>query len=115
MSEGDPRSWAAVARAISNRDRELGWRQRELAGRSHAPVAVVREIRRLASFPCSGILLSMHAITFGIRLFSHEALMQFQRISSATDFGSAGRRSAATVQRRCNSLIRRFTGRRGCR
>jgi transcriptional regulator with XRE-family HTH domain len=46
VSEGDPENWAAVARAISDRVRELGWRQRELAGRSHVSVAVVREIQR---------------------------------------------------------------------
>ena len=41
-----PEDWAAVARAISERIRELGWRQRELAERSHVSVAVVREIQR---------------------------------------------------------------------
>ena len=46
MPEGDPGNWAAVARAISDRVRELGWRQRELAERSHVSVAVVREIQR---------------------------------------------------------------------
>ena len=46
MSEGDPGNWAAVARAISGRVRELGWRQRELADRSHVSVAVVRELQR---------------------------------------------------------------------
>ena len=46
MSEGDPENWAAVARVISGRVRELGWRQRELAERSHVSVAVVREIQR---------------------------------------------------------------------
>jgi transcriptional regulator with XRE-family HTH domain len=46
VSEGDPKDWAAVARAISGRVRELGWRQRELAERSHVSVAVVREIQR---------------------------------------------------------------------
>ena len=46
MSEGDQENWAAVARAISDRVRELGWRQRELAERSHVSVAVVREIQR---------------------------------------------------------------------
>jgi transcriptional regulator with XRE-family HTH domain len=46
VSEGDPGNWAAVARAISDRVRELGWRQRELAERSHVSVAVVREIQR---------------------------------------------------------------------
>ena len=40
MSEGDPEKWVAVARAISDRVRELGWRQRELAARSHAPVTI---------------------------------------------------------------------------
>ena len=46
MSEGDPENWAAVAEAVSGRVRELGWRQRELAERSHVSVAVVREIQR---------------------------------------------------------------------
>ena len=46
MLEGDPENWAAVARAVSDRVRELGWRQRELAERSHVSVAVVREIQR---------------------------------------------------------------------
>jgi transcriptional regulator with XRE-family HTH domain len=46
VSEGDPENWAAVAQAISGRARELGWRQRELAERSHVSVAVVREIQR---------------------------------------------------------------------
>ena len=44
--EGDPENWAAVARAIGDRVRELGWRQSELAERSHVSVAVVREIQR---------------------------------------------------------------------
>lgn len=46
MSEGVSEDWAAVARAISDRVRELGWRQRELAERSHVSLAVVREIQR---------------------------------------------------------------------
>ena len=46
MSEGVPEDWAAVARAINERVRELGWRQRELAERSHVSMAVVREIQR---------------------------------------------------------------------
>jgi transcriptional regulator with XRE-family HTH domain len=46
VSEDDPGDWAAVARAISDRVRELGWRQRELAERSHVSAAVVREIQR---------------------------------------------------------------------
>jgi hypothetical protein len=37
--------WAAVARVISDRVRELGWRQRELAERSRVSAAVVREIQ----------------------------------------------------------------------
>lgn len=48
MSEGDPENSAAVARTISGRVRELGWRQRELAERSHVSVIVVREIHRHA-------------------------------------------------------------------
>jgi hypothetical protein len=38
--EGDPENWVAVAWAISDRVRELGCRQSELAARSHAPVAI---------------------------------------------------------------------------
>ncbi len=37
--------WAAVAKAINERVTELGWRQRELAERSHVSQAVVREIQ----------------------------------------------------------------------
>jgi hypothetical protein len=46
VSEGDPEDWAAVARAIGGRVRELGWRQRELAERSHVSVVVVRGLQR---------------------------------------------------------------------
>lgn len=38
--------WAAVASAINERVSELGWRQRELAERSHVSPAIVREIQR---------------------------------------------------------------------
>ena len=41
MSEG----WAAVAKAINERVTELGWRQRELAERSHVSQAIVRELQ----------------------------------------------------------------------
>ncbi|GAA0514092.1 hypothetical protein GCM10011581_36840 [Saccharopolyspora subtropica] len=37
--------WAAVARAINERVRELGWRQKELAERSNVSQAIVREIQ----------------------------------------------------------------------
>lgn len=46
VSEGVSEDWAAVARAINERVRELGWRQRELAERSQVSAAVVREIQR---------------------------------------------------------------------
>jgi transcriptional regulator with XRE-family HTH domain len=37
--------WKAVARAINERVEELGWRQRELAQRSHVSQATVRELQ----------------------------------------------------------------------
>ncbi|GAA2806790.1 XRE family transcriptional regulator [Saccharopolyspora taberi] len=37
--------WAAVAKAINERVNALGWRQRELAERSHVSQAIVREIQ----------------------------------------------------------------------
>ncbi|ASO20559.1 transcriptional regulator with XRE-family HTH domain [Actinoalloteichus hoggarensis] len=37
--------WAAVAKAIDERVHELGWRQRELAERSHVSQAIVRELQ----------------------------------------------------------------------
>jgi len=46
VSEGVSGDWGAVARAINERVRELGWRQRELAERSHVSLAVVREVQR---------------------------------------------------------------------
>ncbi|GHF44552.1 transcriptional regulator with XRE-family HTH domain [Amycolatopsis bartoniae] len=38
--------WAAVAKAINERVKELGWQQQELAARSHVSSAIVREIQR---------------------------------------------------------------------
>jgi hypothetical protein len=114
MSEGDLGNWAAGARAVSDRIRERGWRRRELAGRSHALVAVVPEIRRSTTLFFSGILLSAPVITSGIRPFSHEASMQFRRIPSATDSGSA-QHTANPVRPRGKLLIRHLTGRYGCR
>ena len=37
--------WVAVANAIKERVNELGWRQRELAQRSHVSQAIVRELQ----------------------------------------------------------------------
>jgi hypothetical protein len=37
--------WAVVAKAINERVNELGWRQRELAERSHVSQAIVRELQ----------------------------------------------------------------------
>jgi hypothetical protein len=37
--------WAEVAKAINGRVHELGWRQRELAERSHVSQAIVRELQ----------------------------------------------------------------------
>jgi transcriptional regulator with XRE-family HTH domain len=37
--------WAAVAKAINERVNALGWRQRELAERSHVSQAIVRELQ----------------------------------------------------------------------
>lgn len=37
--------WAAIANAIKERVNELGWRQRELAERSHVSQAIVRELQ----------------------------------------------------------------------
>lgn len=38
------KDWAAVAKAIDKRLRELGWRQRQLAERSNVSQALVREL-----------------------------------------------------------------------
>jgi transcriptional regulator with XRE-family HTH domain len=40
-----PQDWAAVAWALNQRMRELGWTQRELARRSQVSQAIVREIQ----------------------------------------------------------------------
>lgn len=39
-------NWAAVAKAINARLKQLGWRQHELVERSHVSSAIVREIQR---------------------------------------------------------------------
>jgi hypothetical protein len=103
VSDGDSRNWAAGARAVSDGSRELGWRCRQLAGRSHAPVAAVPETQRPVSLSFSGILLSVPALTSGIRPFPYEALMQSLQ------------HTANPVLPRWKLLIRRFTGRCGCR
>jgi hypothetical protein len=50
--EGDPENWVAVARAIGGCVRELGWRQREPAVRSHAAVTTA-ETAFLSRFSAS--------------------------------------------------------------
>ncbi|GLW90022.1 XRE family transcriptional regulator [Actinokineospora globicatena] len=40
-----PTGWVAVARALDDRLRELGWRQWELAQRSQVSQAVIRELQ----------------------------------------------------------------------
>jgi hypothetical protein len=40
-----PKDWVAVAEAIDKRVKELGWRQRQLAERSHVSQAIVRELQ----------------------------------------------------------------------
>jgi hypothetical protein len=62
VSEGHPENWAAVARAISDRVRELGWRQRELAERSHVSAAVVRAAVVGPLKPCPWRLAGSRAI-----------------------------------------------------
>src|SRR5262245_29905579 len=39
------KDWAAVAKAIDRRLKELGWRQRQLAQRSNVSQAIVRELQ----------------------------------------------------------------------
>lgn len=39
-------NWDAVAKAIDERLKEFGWRQRDLVERSHVSPAIVREIHR---------------------------------------------------------------------
>lgn len=97
MPEGDPGDWA-VARAISDRVRELGWRQHELAERSHVSAAVVREIQRhtverrrsrrtleaLSVARLRGHVLFMYVIPPGIQRICHETPMQLHCIFRAT-------------------------------
>jgi hypothetical protein len=66
VSEGDPENWVAVAWAISDRVRELGWCQRELAARSHAPVTIAgnrfpQPVYRRARMPVIASWTSGHA------------------------------------------------------
>lgn len=114
MSEGDLGNWAAGARAVSDRIRELGRRHHELVGRSHAPVAAGPGIQRSAFLFFSGILLSTPAIASGTRPFSHEASMQFRGIFSATDPRSA-QHTENPVRSRLKPLIWRLTGSCVCR
>jgi hypothetical protein len=46
LSKGDPEVLAAVAEAVTDRVRELGWHRRELAARSFAHVTGARSAFR---------------------------------------------------------------------
>jgi hypothetical protein len=66
VSEGDSENWVAVAWPISDRVRELGWRQHELAARSHAPVTIAgnrfpQPVYRRARTPVIAAWTSGHA------------------------------------------------------
>ena len=116
MLEGEPEGWAAIALAI-------GDRVRELAGRPHVSVTMVREIRRhfvghrrswrtleALSVPLglSSWMISMTAIPLGIQLVAHAVVMHTQCISSATKIGACNRSADAvqTMHSRCVSRNR---------
>jgi hypothetical protein len=48
VSKGDPGNWTAVARTMSGRAREVGWRQHVLAGRLHVSTAVAATCLRIS-------------------------------------------------------------------
>jgi transcriptional regulator with XRE-family HTH domain len=77
--------WAAVAEAINERVTELGWRQRELAERSHVSPAIVREIQRhTVERRRSPRTLESLSVTLGWEPQHLEAVLKGRRQSIAT-------------------------------
>jgi hypothetical protein len=78
--------WAAVAEAINRRVIELGWRQRELAERSHVSTAIVREIQRhTVERRRSPRTLESLSVTLGWEPQHLEAVLKGRRPPTATE------------------------------
>jgi hypothetical protein len=80
--------WAAVARAINERVNELGWRQRDLAERSHVSPAIVREIQRhTVERHRSPRTLESLSVTLGWHPQHLEAVLHGSRLPASDEHG----------------------------
>ena len=78
--------WAAVAEAINERVNELGWRQGELAERSHVSRATVREIQHhVVERRRSARTLEALSITLGWHPQHIEAVLRGRRPPHAAE------------------------------
>jgi transcriptional regulator with XRE-family HTH domain len=78
--------WTAVAEAINERVNELGWRQGELAERSHVSRATVREIQHhIVERRRSARTLEALSITLGWHPNHIEAVLRGRRAPEPTE------------------------------
>jgi hypothetical protein len=98
--------WAAVAEAINERVTELGWRQRELAERSHVSSAIVREIQRhTVERRRSRRTLESLSVTLGWEPQYLETVLKGRRPLTA---GKAGPSRPETTSSRLDTIERRL-------
>jgi hypothetical protein len=107
--------WAAVAEAINGRVTELGWRQRELAERSHVSPAIVREIQRhTVERRRSPRTLESLSVTLGWEPQHLEAVLKGRRPPTATepvtDNGGMPTSRLDAIEKRLDEITRILVG-----
>ncbi|OLT41748.1 hypothetical protein BJF85_04915 [Saccharomonospora sp. CUA-673] len=101
--------WAAVAKAINDRVKELGWRQRELAERSQVSSAIVREIQRnTVNRKRSPRTLESLSTTLGWNPGYLDAILNGRR-PPEDDSGDQGDAIAERLEQRMDSLEGRLS------
>jgi transcriptional regulator with XRE-family HTH domain len=105
--------WAAVAEAINERVNELGWRQRELAERSHVSQATVRELQHhVVERRRSRRTLESLSMTLGWHPQHLDAVLHGRRppqpAQPATDNGDALWSRLDTLERRLEEITERL-------
>jgi hypothetical protein len=107
--------WAAVAEAINERVAELGWRQRELAERSHVSSAIVREIQRhTVERRRSPRTLESLSVTLGWESQHLDAILKGHRPPTAqepvTGNGETPMSRLDTIERRLDEITQLLVG-----
>jgi hypothetical protein len=105
--------WAVVAKAINERVNELGWRQRELAERSHVSQAIVRELQHhTTERRRSSRTLESLSVTLGWHPKHLDALLHGRRPPEinepVTDTGDALWSRLDALERRLDDITERL-------